>query len=85
MLREHKTVFAYTRALGGVRALVVMNFGTEETVVHFDTAICEEMGAAKLVLTNYPRPPEPISERRLDDTGSMKLVGYEGLVYLGGL
>ena len=65
----HQQLFAYTRSLGDITALVLMNFGTSELAL----ADLPQISGLQLALSNYAdmvQYPPPT------------LRGYEGCVYL---
>ncbi|KAI0339209.1 glycoside hydrolase family 13 protein [Trametopsis cervina] len=73
LLREHPTVFAYRRSLGGVVAVVLMNFGTSDVEVDAGE-LGLDVGRARVLLANY--------EDFKGDGGKLRLRGYEGVMYL---
>ena len=80
LFREHPTLFAYTRALEGVSAVVLMNFGTEEVEVDLssenDGGLEKELEGAELVLATHP------DFVRDEDGKKIRLRAYEGVLYV---
>ena len=74
LLPEHETVFAYTRSLDGVTALVVLNFSTSEV----DVDLGVHLSGKRVLLANYELDSEAVTS-----VGSeLKLKGYESRVYI---
>lgn len=72
---HHEQVFAYTRNLGDITALILLNFTEGE--VDFSLKSLDVPEGFKFVLGNYP------SEDSLNLTsGNVFLKGYEGKVYI---
>ena len=77
LLQEHLQIFAYTRTLQSDNVLVVLNFSTEEVTVTID--LPSSISSPKeLVLSNY----DSGTRRQFLSGDTLKLRGYEGLVYL---
>lgn len=72
-LPDHQQVFAYTRTLGDSEAIVLMNFGVNETQI--DPTGLGDLEGSRLILGNY-------KASRVDGGGSLTLRGYEGRVYM---
>ena len=70
---EDRQVFAYTRTLGNITALVLLNFKKTETTFPLDEV--KHLHGFKFLLGNYPSDKELLSD-------SVNLRGYEGKVYI---
>ena len=73
LLPEHDSVFAYTRSLDGVTALVALNFSTNDISVDLGLT---DLSAKRVVLSNYDEGTATTSG------GVLQLRGYEGRVYI---
>ncbi|THG96036.1 hypothetical protein EW026_g5712 [Hermanssonia centrifuga] len=71
---HHEQLFAYSRTLDNMKAIVVMNFSTGE--INFDS---QELGlcGARLALNNYEVEDRPFKDNILR--------GYEGRIYIAGV
>lgn len=76
LLPEHEQLFAYSRTLDGVSALVLLNFGTAEVSVALGDL--PRISGAGLVLANYAS--RVVGESLVED--EVVLRGYEALVYI---
>jgi len=84
----NEEVFAFWRTLGGQTALVLLNF-TSGTVgfkiTKNERVDWAKLGAAKLLISNYPPETEATNIALKDGVGGdafVTLEGYEGRIYL---
>ena len=68
---EHDQLFAYTRKLEGVTALVLMNFSTTDIAI--EPSHLPQIPGLQLALSNRPDTPQHVPTT---------LRGYEGSIYL---
>lgn len=74
----NKQVFAYTRSLGNLIALVILNFKAEET--KFSLGDEQDWNAFSFILGNYYDPPA--SQTPSISGNTILLQGFEGRLYI---
>ena len=70
MAPSHEQLFAYTRSLGDITALVLMNFGTSDVSLE---GLVPHIAGLQLVLANYADA---------SDHPPKVLRGYEGYIFV---